>query len=422
MSIVEDNRTLAEELSRYARLCYDRGLVGATGGNLSARVPGRDLFLVTASGVSLRDVAPANLVVIDDLGQEVEVPEGLLASKEIQFHLAIFKLRPQVHAVIHLHPPHATAYAVLNQAVPLATISAIRKLKQGPVVPEARPGSKELAANVGECLKAAAPEASVLLLHHHGIVTFGSTLEEAFNHAELAEDTAKIAYLTSRTADGFAGIQAGQKVVDLTTPLTEQIHCYPTDPPFKKQWHVEYPKAGMWVSKLDMGSHTGTHVDAPLHFSDGATTIAEMGPEKFFGPAIIIDAPKGPREKITPEDLQGTDIRAGDIVLFRTGWEERSSTPRFFEGEWPAFAVDTVEMLIGMNVRAIGGDIPSADSPSGISSGAPAHKKAAAAGLPIYEGLINLESLVGQRITFVGLPLRIVGGEASPIRAIAFVD
>ena len=69
MSIINECGRLADELVRYSRLCYDRHLVGAAGGNLSARVPGRDAFIVTASGVSLRDVARENLVVIDGSGK-----------------------------------------------------------------------------------------------------------------------------------------------------------------------------------------------------------------------------------------------------------------------------------------------------------------------------------------------------------------
>ena len=65
MKILEENKTLVEELSRFSKLCYDRNLVNAAGGNLSGRVPGKDLFLVTASNVSLRDVSPDNIVVVN---------------------------------------------------------------------------------------------------------------------------------------------------------------------------------------------------------------------------------------------------------------------------------------------------------------------------------------------------------------------
>ena len=70
-------------------------------------------------------------------------------------------------------------------------------------------------------------------------------------------------------------------------------------------------------------------------------------------------------------------------------------------------------------MKAIGGDIASADSPAAIRGGSPAHKAAARAGLPIFEALINLKEVAGKRFVFIGLPLRIEGSEASPIRAVA---
>ncbi len=81
--------------------------------------------------------------------------------------------------------------------------------------------------------------------------------------------------------------------------------------------------------------------------------------------------------------------------------------------------MEAVKDLAARGVKAVGGDIASADGPAGLAAGAPAHKAALAAGLPIFEALVNLDRVAGRRFTFIGLPLRIVGGEASPIRAIA---
>jgi len=72
-------------------------------------------------------------------------------------------------------------------------------------------------------------------------------------------------------------------------------------------------------------------------------------------------------------------------------------------------------------VKAVGGDIASADGPAAIAAGAPAHKTAGRAGMPIFEALINLHHLVGRRFLFMGLPLNLEGSEASPLRAIALV-
>ena len=408
MSIINECGRLADELVRYSRLCYDRRLVGAAGGNLSVRVPGRDAFLVTAGGVSLRDVARENLVVIDGSGKLLEGPPGAKPSKETGFHLAVYEARPEVSAIIHVHPPYATAYSARKQPIPSVTISAQLKLKQGPVVPQAAPGSKELRDLVAQAVKASPPEATVLLMEAHGLMAMRPTLCDAFDDAELAEDTAKIALLRNLVVPPALPFSTGVQLVDLTAPLNERIQCYPTDPRFAKRWHVGFAEHGVCVSKLEMGAHAGTHVDAPMHFlGDEGLDVARMSLERFVGEAIALDTPKNPGEDVTLSDIQGADIRAGDIVLFRTGWETRASSPAFFEGQWPGLHPQLMEELIRRGVKAVGGDIASADSPAAIAAGAPAHKLAGRAGMPIFEALVNMDRVVGRRFSFIGFPLKL---------------
>ena len=201
MGLLADNMSLAEDLSHYSRLCYDRHLVGAAGGNVSARLPGEQGFLVTASGVALRDVSPANLMVVDVDNHVLENPANGKPSKEAGFHLVIYRDWPETGAVIHVHPAHATVYSALGQLIPLVTISATLKLKQGPLVPEAPPGSVELSNNVAQALAASPSNASILLLERHGIIGFDKNLCAAFDDVELAEDTAKIALLTANARE-----------------------------------------------------------------------------------------------------------------------------------------------------------------------------------------------------------------------------
>jgi ribulose-5-phosphate 4-epimerase/fuculose-1-phosphate aldolase len=193
---MEEHGALLKELCMYCRLCYSRHLVGAAGGNLSARVPGREAYVVTASNVSLRDAQPSELVVVDSRGSLVEGGPTLRPSKETAFHLSIYRLRPDVNAVVHVHPTYATVFSIWSKPIPAATISASLKLKQGPVVAAAEPGSPELRDRVERALRASGAEVSVLLLERHGLVAFASTLGSAFNAAELAEDTARVAFLS----------------------------------------------------------------------------------------------------------------------------------------------------------------------------------------------------------------------------------
>lgn len=198
MSIVNDNTTLAQELIRYCKLGYDRHLVGAAGGNISVRVPGKNLFLVTASGIALRDVAADNIVVVDNTGKVIEGPAGLKPSKEISFHLSIYNVKPDINAVVHVHPAYTTAFTIAGVDIPLCTVSAKLKLRKGQQVAQADPGSKELRDMITQSVASAPPETTVLLMERHGLVAYRAKLSDAFDDAELVEDTARIAYLSDQ--------------------------------------------------------------------------------------------------------------------------------------------------------------------------------------------------------------------------------
>ena len=214
---------------------------------------------------------------------------------------------------------------------------------------------------------------------------------------------------------------SGARIVDLSAPLNAQTAVFPGDPPYRLDWHTRIRDSGWNLSRLETGLHVGAHVDAPLHAFDSGADIASMPLERFVGEALAIATPKQPGEDITPADLAGADVRPGDIVLFYTGWETRSGTPRFFEGAWPGVSVELVDTLIGLGAKAIGGDFASLDSPAALERGAPAHRRALSAGLPVFEALVNLREVAGRRFLFVGLPLRLEGAEGSPERAIAIL-
>ena len=219
---------------------------------------------------------------------------------------------------------------------------------------------------------------------------------------------------------GGTGI-SDARLVDLSAPLNAQTAIFPGDPPYCLRWHTRYRDSGWNLSRLETGLHVGAHVDAPLHALDGGIDVASMPLERFVGEALAIAAPKQPGEDVTPADLVGADVRPGDIVLFHTGWETRSGTPRFFGDAWPGVTVELVDVLVGLGAKAIGGDFASLDSPAALEQGAPAHRRALSTGLPVFEALVNLREVAGCRFLFVGLPLRLEGAEGSPVRAIAIL-
>ena len=208
-SRLQDQVFLREEISKYSKRAYDRGLIRGTGGNLSTRTPTNEMVLITPTDISLVDVKPEENILLNLQGEIIESPLGLMPSKETSFHLKVYRLCSDVRGVVHLHPPYATAYANQGTPLPMVTVSARAKLEQVPNIGCAPPGSEELCeANIGcappgseELCELVArgmesfPDARAFLMKEHGILTLGEDLRTAYYLAELVEETARIAFI-----------------------------------------------------------------------------------------------------------------------------------------------------------------------------------------------------------------------------------
>ncbi|MDA8218535.1 MAG: class II aldolase/adducin family protein, partial [Dehalococcoidales bacterium] len=115
-------------------------------------------------------------------------------SKERYFHAAIYRLRPDINALCHLHPPYATAWSVRCADLPLVTITAQAILGRVPCVPTASSGSQELRNYIAKAVEET-PGMKALLMCQHGMVSLGVDLVNAYNLADLLEDSARAAYL-----------------------------------------------------------------------------------------------------------------------------------------------------------------------------------------------------------------------------------
>jgi len=184
---------LKQILVDYARRTYERGLVGGTGGNFSARLSNGKMA-ITASGLNLGDTSMDNLIDMDITSYEYEPNGSHVPSKEYLFHADILALRPDVGAVLHIHPPYATTFAVLQRDIPMVTDAAFKQPKM-PRVEFAPSGTHELQANVVEAIKSN-PGCKALLLEQHGIICLGQDIRWAYDIADLTEELARIAYLT----------------------------------------------------------------------------------------------------------------------------------------------------------------------------------------------------------------------------------
>jgi L-fuculose-phosphate aldolase len=171
------------------RQLADRGLIAGRDGNLSVRL-GAERVLVTPSGLVKALVEPRDMVEVDLTGK----PRRRGARKptsELDLHLTILRHRPDVQAVVHAHPPVATAFAVAGQEIPGNLLpELIFVVGPVPLVPFGMPGTPELGRSVVPYLEAQRSHA--LLLANHGAVTMGKTLDEAWIRMESLEHAARI--------------------------------------------------------------------------------------------------------------------------------------------------------------------------------------------------------------------------------------
>ncbi|HEX9016072.1 MAG TPA: class II aldolase/adducin family protein [Chloroflexota bacterium] len=196
MSYDPEELALREEVASISIQVYQRGLVAGAGGNVSARLPGRDQVLITPTGVSLGMTTVDNIVKTDMFAKHLDSGNGHRPSKETGFHCAIYRMRPEVNAIVHVHPPYTTAFSLRFEDLPLVTVSATANLKRVPCVDVALSGSDDLKRLVEEGFERN-PGVRCLLMRAHGIISIGPNLVAAYNGADLVEDTAKIAHLSA---------------------------------------------------------------------------------------------------------------------------------------------------------------------------------------------------------------------------------
>lgn len=184
--ILQRYRSEAEALCHYARMLVQRGLMAGLSGNLSVRLGG-GLVLMTPAGGRKDEYRPADLALVDLTGRSMLGSAPM--SSEGFAHLSVYQARPDVHAVVHAHPPVATALGIAEER-PSLDITAEGAAFVGEVatLPWLLPGGAELAAAVGE----AARRSNAMLLRHHGAVCTGKTLNEAVSRMESLEHVSRI--------------------------------------------------------------------------------------------------------------------------------------------------------------------------------------------------------------------------------------
>ncbi len=183
------------DLITIGRKLYRRGLIAGSDGNISLRLSsGR--YLMTPSGLSKGHLGLEDLVVIDDNGAVIEGRHKV--SSEYGMHLTIYQKRPDVNAIVHAHPPYATAYALAGVAPPDKALPEVCVFVGSIALAEFAPPGTPM---VGESIAPYLADHDAILLANHGLVTMGAHLDEAYFRLETVEHYLKILTIARQVGD-----------------------------------------------------------------------------------------------------------------------------------------------------------------------------------------------------------------------------
>jgi len=224
------------------------------------------------------------------------------------------------------------------------------------------------------------------------------------------------------------------EVIDLTHTIHDDIQVYPGDPRPSISRGLTHEKDYCHVDLLRLGSHTGTHIDAPYHFLKGGQRIDEIPVQRFVGDGVLIDvSAKSDRDLIQPGDVEPyeDEIAQGDFVIFRTGRDKYFGTPKYYLH--PYLSAEGARILVRMGVSLVGVDAlnvdptyngsmdsdPSAkDLPDEGEYGYPVHDILLGNDILIVENLCNLDKIKQVKGVYSFLPLKLKDSDGSPIRAV----
>jgi kynurenine formamidase len=212
------------------------------------------------------------------------------------------------------------------------------------------------------------------------------------------------------------------RLIDLSHPIVDGMAVYPGDPAVRVSSALSLDADGVAVTSLQMGSHTGTHIDAPSHTVAGGRTMADVSLDELFGDALVIRVPGlAPREVYGWSRLAAAGAlpdRVPAIVVIDTGWARWFGSARALEH--PSLDADAARELVARGMRILAVDTLSPDLTGDGSVDFPVHDVVLGGDGLIVENLCGLEGVPDR--TRIGLfPLRLAG-DGAPVRAVAFVE
>src|SRR6266487_2774887 len=183
---------LKEFICEIGRRLYNRGFAAANDGNITIRLNDREI-LCTPTMVSKGFLKPEDICRVDYEGKQLAGTRK--RTSEVLLHLAVYKNRPDINAVVHCHPPHATAFAVAHEPIPKCVLPEVEVfLGEVPTAIYETPGNQKFADTIVPHLKSS----NTIILANHGTVTFGPDLEKAYWNSEIIDAYCKILILAQQ--------------------------------------------------------------------------------------------------------------------------------------------------------------------------------------------------------------------------------
>ncbi len=210
-------------------------------------------------------------------------------------------------------------------------------------------------------------------------------------------------------------------IIDLSHTIKMGMPVYPGSSGPKFVDLERYDKLGVYMQEFTLHGHIGTHIDVPAHlFADG-NSIVSMGIGAFFGTGQVLDCTHLGSDRVMGlEILDGLNMaEPPDFILFNTGWDELWGTEDYFE-HFPIASEALIDTLAESKIKGVGLDTSSLDSVD--ADDLPNHKKILGSDKIIIENLTHLEKLRGKRFLFSSLPLKLINGDGSPVRAVGIMD
>ena len=216
-----------------------------------------------------------------------------------------------------------------------------------------------------------------------------------------------------------------KRVLDLTLPIQTGMRHYPAP------WHPEvevsllgrHEEVGRQTSRIVLGSHSGTHCDAPRHFLAGGGSVDQLDLELLTGPALMADLSRfGALETVGAGDLaKGLGPAPPPRVMLRFGWSDHWGKDDYYTRH-PHLAPEAARWLLEKGVRLLAMDIPNPDAPprpGGAKPGSDVHRLLLGAGVILVESLCGLSRISGPEVELLVLPLKITGCDGAPARCLA---